>query len=88
MALLRPHLSWVPAALQVEDVARLAHSHKHVTLLFMDIVGFTGMCRTIPPTEVMAFLHTLFSALDGGSLLPSLGCRTRTSCKCKCILSS
>jgi len=45
-------------------VAQLAHAHKGVTLLFMDIVGFTSMCKNVEPVEVMVFLNTLFSLFD------------------------
>mmetsp|Transcript_10726 Transcript_10726/g.29429 ORF Transcript_10726/g.29429 Transcript_10726/m.29429 type:complete len:891 (+) Transcript_10726:264-2936(+) len=45
-------------------VAELAHAHKGVTLLFMDIVGFTSMCKNVEPVDVMVFLNTLFSLFD------------------------
>ncbi|KAF5842601.1 hypothetical protein DUNSADRAFT_6451 [Dunaliella salina] len=45
-------------------IADLAHAHKGVTLLFMDIVGFTSMCKNVEPVDVMVFLNTLFSLFD------------------------
>jgi len=45
-------------------VAELAHAHTGVTLLFMDIVGFTSMCKSVEPVDVMVFLNTLFSLFD------------------------
>eukprot|EP00983_Pelagomonas_calceolata_P040702 1137740-Pelagomonas_calceolata.AAC.1 len=35
-------------------VAQLAHAHKGVTLLFMDIVGFTSMCKFHANNQVCA----------------------------------
>ncbi|KAF5843538.1 nucleotide cyclase [Dunaliella salina] len=45
-------------------VAELARAHKGVTLLFMDIVGFTSMSKNVEPVDVMVFLNTLFSVFD------------------------
>ncbi|KAL6765967.1 nucleotide cyclase [Haematococcus lacustris] len=47
-----------------EDVAQLARQHKDVTLLFMDIVGFTSMAKEVAPETVMVFLNTLFGVFD------------------------
>ncbi|KAL6765327.1 nucleotide cyclase [Haematococcus lacustris] len=47
-----------------EQVAGLARQHHHVTILFMDIVGFTSMSKEVPPEAVMAFLNTLFGHFD------------------------
>uniref|UniRef100_A0A6S8Q644 Guanylate cyclase domain-containing protein n=1 Tax=Dunaliella tertiolecta TaxID=3047 RepID=A0A6S8Q644_DUNTE len=47
-----------------EHVGQLARAHKGVTLLFMDIVGFTSMSKNVKPVEVMVFLNTLFSLFD------------------------
>ena len=35
-----------------------------VTILFMDIVGFTSMSKEVPPQMVMEFLNMLFSKFD------------------------
>ncbi|KAL6765969.1 guanylate cyclase [Haematococcus lacustris] len=47
-----------------EEVAQLARQHKDVTLLFMDIVGFTSMAKEVAPETVMVFLNTLFGVFD------------------------
>ncbi|KAG1664452.1 hypothetical protein FOA52_006298 [Chlamydomonas sp. UWO 241] len=35
-----------------------------VSILFMDIVGFTTMSKLVPPTAVMAYLNALFYVFD------------------------
>lgn len=52
------HLAQVPA--QVGDLAR---SHEDVTILFMDIVGFTNMSKLIHPVQVMQFLFSIIDDL-------------------------
>ncbi|GFH22663.1 guanylate cyclase domain-containing protein, partial [Haematococcus lacustris] len=47
-----------------EQMAQLARRHKDVTLLFMDIVGFTAMSKEVAPEAVMVFLNTLFALFD------------------------
>ncbi|KAJ9531398.1 hypothetical protein QJQ45_006894 [Haematococcus lacustris] len=47
-----------------EQMAQLARRHKDVTLLFMDIVGFTAMSKEVAPETVMVFLNTLFALFD------------------------
>ena len=42
----------------------LAYQHDDVTILFMDIVGFTSMSKEVPPQMVMEFLNSLFSVFD------------------------
>jgi class 3 adenylate cyclase len=42
----------------------LARSHDSVTILFLDVVGFTSMSEQAEPEEVMAFLNELFSLFD------------------------
>ncbi|KXZ44778.1 hypothetical protein GPECTOR_62g893 [Gonium pectorale] len=44
--------------------AQLATAHRHVTVLFADIVGFTSMCNELEPLQVMAFLNGLFTRFD------------------------
>lgn len=41
----------------------LAASEKDISVLFCDIVGFTTMSETRPPTEVAAMLNTFFSRM-------------------------
>lgn len=41
-----------------------AESHECVSMLFVDIVGFTSLSRTISPLETMTLLHTLFCDFD------------------------
>mmetsp|Transcript_26358 Transcript_26358/g.71294 ORF Transcript_26358/g.71294 Transcript_26358/m.71294 type:complete len:144 (+) Transcript_26358:182-613(+) len=45
-------------------VSRLARGHLGVTLLFMDICGYTSMSKEVEPVQVMVFLNTLFSLID------------------------
>ena len=42
----------------------VAQMHHEVTILFTDIVGFTAMSQTVPPQQVMEFLHELFVRFD------------------------
>lgn len=42
----------------------LARTHEEVTLLFMDITGFTCMSKQVAPADVMQFLNALFSLFD------------------------
>ncbi|KAL6765652.1 nucleotide cyclase [Haematococcus lacustris] len=46
------------------SMSSVATGHHDVTLLFMDIVGFTSMSKAISAGEVMAFLNELFSLYD------------------------
>ncbi|KAF5833949.1 hypothetical protein DUNSADRAFT_9561 [Dunaliella salina] len=45
-------------------VGQLARAHQNVTIMFMDIVGFTQMSKDCQPAEVMVFLNTLFATFD------------------------
>ena len=47
-----------------EAQAGLATAHQGVTILFMDIVGFTSMSKEVPAAEVMRFLNELFTGFD------------------------
>ncbi|KAJ9515950.1 hypothetical protein QJQ45_016875 [Haematococcus lacustris] len=47
-----------------QQMAQLARQHQDVTLLFMDIVGFTALSKEVPPEAVMVFLNTLFALFD------------------------
>jgi class 3 adenylate cyclase len=42
----------------------VAENHSGVTILFTDIVGFTGMSQTCKPIAVMRFLDELFRSFD------------------------
>ena len=43
---------------------RIADSHDSVTVLFADIVGFTQLTSSMPPTELVELLSQLFSGFD------------------------
>ena len=42
----------------------IADNFDDVTVLFADLVGFTGMAADMPPQEVVALLNEIFSAFD------------------------
>ncbi|GFR43934.1 hypothetical protein Agub_g5072, partial [Astrephomene gubernaculifera] len=42
----------------------LATSHRCVTVLFCDIIGFTAMCKQVSAMQVMRFLNTLYMRFD------------------------
>ena len=42
----------------------VAHMHRNITIVFTDIVGFTGMSQSCAPYQVMDFLHLLFTDFD------------------------
>jgi class 3 adenylate cyclase len=42
----------------------MAHNHNDVTILFLDIVGFTSMSKSVLAEEVIVFLNLLFSRFD------------------------
>ncbi|KXZ52655.1 hypothetical protein GPECTOR_9g700 [Gonium pectorale] len=50
--------------LMVRLATPLATTHRCVTVLFADIVGFTSMCDCLEPLQVMAFLNGLFMRFD------------------------
>ena len=43
---------------------RCADSHANVTVLFSDLVGFTGLSQGMGPRELVELLHELFSSFD------------------------
>ncbi|KAJ9520831.1 hypothetical protein QJQ45_014035 [Haematococcus lacustris] len=52
----------LPSALP--DLSSLATHHECVTIMFMDVVGFTTMSKDCSPEQVMGLLNELFSKLD------------------------
>ncbi|KAK9836885.1 hypothetical protein WJX74_010424 [Apatococcus lobatus] len=42
----------------------IAETHKHVIVLFSDIVGFTTLSSTMPTSEIFMMLSNMFSAFD------------------------
>eukprot|EP00798_Chlamydomonas_sp_ICE-L_P032407 gene32407-31024_t len=49
---------------QHADMSELACSHSAVTIMFMDIVGFTSMSKEVSSQAVMAYLNDMFTQLD------------------------
>jgi class 3 adenylate cyclase len=47
-----------------EFIGSLARKHQDVTILFMDVVGFTAMSKTVEPQAVMTLLNQLFTIFD------------------------
>ena len=47
-----------------EAIAQLAHRHSGVSILFMDIVGFTPVSSEADPQDIMRMLNELFSGFD------------------------
>lgn len=47
-----------------ELIGSLARNHRDVTVLFMDIVGFTAMANEVEPEAVMVLLNQLFTIFD------------------------
>jgi len=45
-----------------EDIQ--AQTHDDVTMLFSDIVGFTAICSTATPLEVITMLQSLYNQFD------------------------
>ena len=41
-----------------------AQSHDNVTMLFSDLVGFTAICATATPMEVISLLQSLYTRFD------------------------
>ncbi|MBZ0195625.1 MAG: tetratricopeptide repeat protein, partial [Deltaproteobacteria bacterium] len=54
--------SIVNRMLKGEDVS--GDEHAQVTVLFMDIVGFTSLCSKIPPAHVVHLLKAIFAVCD------------------------
>ena len=54
-----------PIAEQLKrEVYPIAESFAEATVLFADIVGFTQLAATIPPTEIVNLLNQVFTAFD------------------------
>lgn len=49
---------------RIPGVSKLAKKHDGVTILFMDIVGFTSMSKLVDPVQIMAYLNSLFTIFD------------------------
>jgi adenylate cyclase len=47
-----------------EGETRIADGHDHVTVLFSDFVGFTGIAASLPPAVLVAELDELFRGFD------------------------
>jgi class 3 adenylate cyclase len=47
------------------SITTLAHKHNGVSILFMDVVGFTPASNKADPQDVMRMLNELFSGFDG-----------------------
>ena len=45
-------------------IAEVARTHEDVTIMFMDIVGFTSMSKEVNANQVMTLLNTLFTMFD------------------------
>lgn len=41
-----------------------AQSYDNVTMLFSDLVGFTAICATTTPMEVISLLQSLYTQFD------------------------
>lgn len=57
------------AAASVQHV--VARTHPKVTVMFLDVVGFTAMAGAARPVDILAFLNRIFHELD--ALLPKFG---------------
>ncbi|MEM8642328.1 MAG: adenylate/guanylate cyclase domain-containing protein [Cyanobacteria bacterium P01_G01_bin.54] len=42
----------------------LAQNYEQATILFADLAGFTVLCQTLPPIELVTLLNEIFSAFD------------------------
>eukprot|EP00798_Chlamydomonas_sp_ICE-L_P031579 gene31579-6776_t len=49
---------------ETPNLSELARSHEDVTVMFIDVVGFTSMSNEVPSQSVMAFLSQFFTVLD------------------------
>ena len=62
---------WVPtrSCLQVRGVelsrtAEIADRFEHVTMVFVDMVGFTAFSSQLDPDELMLFLNNLYARFE------------------------
>lgn len=54
----------IAAALTKGEVV-IPESYESVSIYFSDICGFTTICSTIPPLDVVLLLNNLYSLFDG-----------------------
>ncbi|WP_448562496.1 adenylate/guanylate cyclase domain-containing protein [Trichothermofontia sp.] len=47
-----------------QETTTIAESFPEVTVLFADIVGFTQLSASLPPTQLVSWLNQIFSAFD------------------------
>jgi len=47
-----------------DGVSPIAETHQNVSIIFTDIKGFTAFSSGLTPTELMAFLNSMYSAFD------------------------
>lgn len=52
-------------SITVDKIAKLARSHVDVSILFMDIVGFTAMSKDVPAEEVIGASCAAVSVVCG-----------------------
>lgn len=53
----------IAVRLQMQE-STIADSFSEATVLFADLVNFTELCTTIPPTELVKLLNKIFSVFD------------------------
>ncbi|GAX73391.1 hypothetical protein CEUSTIGMA_g844.t1 [Chlamydomonas eustigma] len=58
------HLSLTDLSALPSHFGSLARSHDDVTILFLDIVGFTAMSQKVSPSSILVFLNQLFTMFD------------------------
>ncbi|MFB2837138.1 adenylate/guanylate cyclase domain-containing protein [Floridanema evergladense] len=53
-----------PIASRLQMQETIADSFSEATVMFADLVNFTELCTTIPPTELVKLLNEIFSVFD------------------------